>query len=56
MDSVLFVTIAFINTVDTNIFIQILATTYIFKAIVALLDTPFAYIARKITPIENKKD
>lgn len=56
VDSVLFVTIAFINTVDTNIFIQILATTYIFKAIVALLDTPFAYIARKITPIENKKD
>ena len=48
VDTLLFVTIAFIGTVPTIIFFQILGTTYLFKAIFALCDTPFAYLARKI--------
>ncbi len=48
VDTVLFVTIAFVGTMPANILIQIYLTTYLFKAIVALCDTPFIYLARKI--------
>lgn len=48
IDSVVFVTIAFVGTVPVNVFFEIMFTTYLFKAIVAIMDTPFAYLARKI--------
>lgn len=54
VDSVLFVTIAFAGTQPTNVFFQIMFTTYLFKAIVALCDTPFAYLARKIKTKESE--
>lgn len=56
VDTVLFTTLAFWGVYPTKIFISIMVTTYVFKAIVALLDTPFMYIASKITPIENDKE
>lgn len=55
VDTIVFTTLAFWGSYPTNVFISILLTTYLFKAIVALLDTPFAYIARKITPVEEKE-
>ncbi len=54
-DTCIFVTGAFIGTVSSEIFWSILWTTYLFKAAVALLDTPFAYFARKIRPIGEVK-
>lgn len=51
IDTVIFVTVAFIGTVTMGVFWSILLTTYFFKVIVALFDTPFAYLARKIKPI-----
>lgn len=54
VDSLIFVSIAFIGTVPIDIFFQILGTTYLFKAIFALCDTPFAYIARKIKVIDEE--
>lgn len=48
IDSIIFVTIAFIGVYETNVFISILITTYVFKAIIALCDTPFIYLARAI--------
>lgn len=56
IDTLIFVTIAFVGTVPTNIFFEIMLTTYLFKAIVALLDTPFAYIGRIIKPINEKEN
>lgn len=53
IDSILFVTIAFWGTMKMNIFIEIMLTTYMFKAIVAVCDTPFAYFARKINVMED---
>ena len=55
IDTVIFTTIAFWGVYPTNVFLSILITTYVFKAIVALLDTPFMYLARRIVPI-NEKD
>lgn len=56
VDSVLFVTIAFVGTQPANVFFQIMLTTYLFKAIVALCDTPFAYLARKVKTKEIEKN
>lgn len=53
VDTVIFTTIAFWGTYTTEVFVSILLTSYLFKAIVALLDTPFAYLARRITPLKG---
>lgn len=50
VDTVIFTFLAFWGTCPLPAFVSILLTTYFFKAVVALLDTPFAYLARKITP------
>lgn len=53
IDTVIFTTLAFWGTYPTNVFFSILITTYVFKAIVAICDTPFMYLARKIKPVEE---
>ncbi|MCD6237930.1 MAG: VUT family protein [Thermotoga sp.] len=45
IDSAVFCTIAFLGVFPMNIFWQILLTTYLFKLIIAALDTPFIYLA-----------
>lgn len=53
IDTVIFTTLAFWGTFPVNVFVSILLTTYLFKAIVAAIDTPFIYFARKIKPLED---
>jgi len=48
VDTAIFVVIAFYGT--SYSLIQIMITTYVLKAIIALLDTPFVYLAKRITP------
>lgn len=57
VDTLIFVTIAFgLNKTYTGIvFWEVMLTTYVVKAIVALLDTPFIYMIQKIKPL-NEKD
>lgn len=54
IDTVIFTTLAFWGVYPKDVFFSILITTYLFKAVVALLDTPFMYLARKIVPINEK--
>ena len=54
IDTVIFVTIAFLGKYPTGVFFNIMWTTYFFKAIVALADTPFIYMARKIKPLPEQ--
>lgn len=53
IDTVIFTTLAFWGVYPGNVFVSILLTTYLFKAIVAIMDTPFIYAARKIRPREE---
>ena len=46
IDSVIFTSIAFWGLLPKSEFIQILITTYVLKLIVAVIDTPFLYVAR----------
>jgi len=59
IDSIVFCVIAFLGVWEMNIWWQILLTTYIFKLIVAVADTPFLYIARlfkkKVDDLESKQ-
>ena len=54
VDTVIFTFLAFWGTYPTKVFLSILLTTYLFKAIVALADTPFIYLARKINPMDKE--
>lgn len=56
VDTTIFVTIAFLGTVPMEIFWSILFTTYLFKVVVALCDTPFMYLARIIQPFNKGKE
>lgn len=55
VDTAIFTTIAFAGSYEKSTFLSIMFTTYFFKALVAIMDTPFIYIACKIKPIEEKK-
>ncbi len=48
IDTVIFVALAFYGVFPITIFVQIAITTYLVKVIVAVLDTPFIYLARTI--------
>lgn len=53
VDTLIFTFLAFWGVYPTPVFLSILGTTYLFKAVVALLDTPFIYLARKLKPLED---
>ncbi|MBU1248964.1 MAG: queuosine precursor transporter [Proteobacteria bacterium] len=54
LDTLIFCTVAFWGdpAIPSDIFWDIVLTTYLFKIIVALADTPFLYVAKRITPRE----
>ncbi|MCD8211493.1 MAG: queuosine precursor transporter [Oscillospiraceae bacterium] len=52
-DSIIFPTIAFAGSIPGGELVQIMATTFLFKAIVALCDTPCVYLARKLKKDEE---
>ncbi|MCR4641113.1 MAG: queuosine precursor transporter [Lachnospiraceae bacterium] len=56
VDTVIFTFLAFWGTYPTGVFFSILITTYLFKAVVALVDTPFIYLARMIRPGGEKNE
>ena len=54
LDTVIFTSVAFLGIYPGNIFVSIMITTYVFKAIVAIFDTPFIYLACKLKINEEK--
>lgn len=53
IDTSIFVPIAFYGVVSNKILLGLMLSTYAIKVIVALLDTPFIYLAKKIKPNEE---
>jgi len=53
IDTSIFVPIAFLGLYDLEIVFSIFITTYIIKLIVAALDTPFVYMIKYITPMNE---
>ncbi len=54
INAVLFNVLAFAGTYEPSTLVTIIISTYIIYIATSLLDTPFVYIARKITPISEK--
>ena len=50
IDSAIFCLIAFWGVFDTGTWIQILTSTYLLKLVVAVIDTPFLYLAKRLSP------
>lgn len=55
LDTLIFTSIAFYNVFPFDVWVQIFISTYILKFIVSILDTPFGYIAKWITPNDEKQ-
>jgi len=56
IDSAIFCSIALWGLYDTNTWLQILVSTYVMKLIVAAVDTPFLYLAKKIRPASEVEE
>ncbi|OEU83360.1 MAG: hypothetical protein BA873_00895 [Desulfobulbaceae bacterium C00003063] len=56
LDSILFTFIAFWGLLPTNEFFEILITTYLLKLIVAVVDTPFLYLAKMMFTHQTVKE
>lgn len=56
IDTLIFTSIAFFGVFPFDVWIQIFISTYVLKFIVSVLDTPFGYLAKKITPLDEKED
>jgi len=54
VDTSIFVTIAFIGSVSTPVFFSLMLSTYLIKVLVAALDTPFIYLAKRIKPLQEE--
>ena len=48
LDSSIFCVIAFWGVFPMNVFLEILLSTYVIKVVVAALDTPFIYLAKRV--------
>lgn len=55
IDSIIFVSIAFLGDPNypLDVWFDILITTYVIKILVAILDTPFIYMIKKIKPLND---
>lgn len=52
-DTIIFVLITYIGTVPTKVIIDIMVSMYIFKFVIAILDTPFMIIAKNIKKVKE---
>lgn len=53
IDTLIFCLITYYGTMDFNIILEIMISMYILKFVVALLDTPFMYLAVRIKKVHN---
>lgn len=48
VDTIIFTTLAFIGTMPGEVVLELIVTTYAIKVIVAICDTPFIYLAKRM--------
>ncbi len=56
IDSIVFCSIALWGVFDTATWREILLSTYLLKLVVAAIDTPFLYLAKKLSPMVLKRE
>ncbi|MEH6972085.1 queuosine precursor transporter, partial [Bacillus sp. JJ675] len=53
LDTFIFTSVAFIGKYPFDVWVQIFITTYVLKFVVALFAAPYAYAAKRITPMDE---
>ena len=56
VNTLLFTTFAFLGAYDTSTFISIFISSYLIYVVTSLLDTPFVYLARRISDRKKEKE
>jgi len=56
VDTIIFVPLAFLGEVSTDVLIGLIISTYLIKVLVAALDTPFIYLIKKVKPLKEIND
>ena len=56
VDTILFTFIAFFGVFPLSIVLKLCFTTYVLKLIIAVCDTPFLYLAKRINNDEQIKE
>ena len=54
LDTLIFTSIAFLGVYPTDVWISIFISTYVLKFLVSIVGTPFGYMAKRITPMDEK--
>ncbi len=54
LDTLIFTSIAFLGVYPTDVWISIFISTYVLKFLVSIVGTPFGYLAKRITPMDEK--
>lgn len=54
LDTLIFTAIAFLGVYPTDVWISIFISTYVLKFLVSIVGTPFGYLAKRITPVDEK--
>lgn len=54
LDTLIFTSIAFLGEYPADIWLNVFISTYILKFLVSIIGTPFGYIAKRMTPLDEK--
>jgi uncharacterized integral membrane protein (TIGR00697 family) len=54
LDTLIFTSIAFYGVLPLDVWMSVFFSTYILKFLVSILGTPFGYIAKSMTPLDEK--
>lgn len=54
LDTLIFTSIAFWGVYPTDVWLSVFISTYVLKFLVSILGTPFGYIAKRMTPVDEK--
>lgn len=54
LDTLLFTSIAFLGEFPMDVWVSVFISTYLLKFLVSILGTPFGYMAKRMTPMDEK--
>lgn len=54
LDTLIFTSIAFLGVYSAEVWLSVFISTYVLKFLVSILGTPFGYMAKRMTPLDEK--
>lgn len=54
LDTLIFTSIAFLGVYPAEVWLSVFISTYVLKFLVSILGTPFGYMAKRMTPLDEK--